>query len=292
MKPEFIAILGLGLIGGSLGLAFRSGGPQNLKVLGWDASEQVRQEALSRGAITDIMIDWQELGKADLIVLCTPMQTILPLAEKVRPYIKTGAVLTDAGSVKNCLCQTLNQQTNRFYYIGGHPMAGREKSGIQAAQANLFRDKCYILTPDTATPPEALQVLERAVGWTGAKLTFMSPEQHDECAATISHLPHIAAAALVNTLQYYDQSENFIKLAGGGFRDTTRIASSNATMWTDICLTNKQEILTSLKKYQAVLDEITAAVEQEDEAVIHQYFTTAKMRRDGLLDSYDRKRSI
>lgn len=287
MKSQVIALLGLGLIGGSLGLAFKSQNLQSLKVIGWDRSAQSMERAVECGAIDRFISGWEELKEADIVFLCTPMQSILPLAQTIRPYLKAGAILTDVGSVKECLCTALAEGGDAFCYIGGHPMAGKEKSGIEAADGTLFQGKRYILTPPSGTKPEVLAALQAVIKVTGAKISFMMPERHDVCAAVISHLPHVAAAGLVNTLGYYGQSEEILQLAGGGFRDTTRIASSNATMWTDICLTNKEKIIASLKKYQLVLDQLMQDIEQEDQQAIEAYFRMAKSRRDSLLDSYD-----
>ncbi len=292
MKEKVIAILGLGLIGGSIGLALTRKCDQRRIILGWDQSQEAMDCAVARGAIDRTITAWEDLATVDVIFLCTPMQSILPLVNEIRPHIKPGAILTDVGSVKKCLYEALSSPTEDFYYIGGHPMAGREKSGIEAAQADLFVNKRYILIPSAHVPIEAVALLKGLITDLAADISFMAPDSHDRYAAVISHLPHVAAAGLVNTLGCYEESEEILNLAGGGFRDTTRIASSNAIMWTDICLTNKAEIITSIKKYQLVLDQLIDSIEQEEETSIKEFFAAAKQRRDRLLDWCDTKKSI
>lgn len=287
MSTKVIAILGLGLIGGSLGLALRRYGPEGLKIIGWDKDSQAVDQAVEQQVIHKAVVEWKELRTADFVFLCTPMLQIVSLAKLIIPYLKTGAIITDVGSVKGCLAVEMAKIVpSHIHYIGGHPMAGREKSGIKAAASDLFVNKWYVVTPTEGFDAAATALLQEVICWTGAKVTVMQPERHDIYAAAISHLPHVAAAGLVNTLSLYGQSDQMLELAGGGFLDTTRIASSNSVMWTDICLTNKSEILASIKKYQQVLNKLAFAVEQQDREQIALFFTSAKLRRDQLLENY------
>jgi prephenate dehydrogenase len=286
---KVIAILGLGLIGGSLGLALRSYGPQEIKLIGWDKDEQTVSKAVARQAIHQGIANWEELEIADIIFICTPMLQVIPLAKQILPHVKAGAIITDVGSVKGCLAAEMAKIIPAgIYYIGGHPMTGREKSGIDAATRDLFEEKWYIVAPKMDVPAVSLVLLKQVLGWTGAQITTMQPERHDIYAAAISHLPHVAAAALVNTLGLYDESAEILELAGGGFCDTTRIASSNTVMWTDICLTNKSEILASIAKFQLLLGEFVTALKQEDRQEIAAFFAKAKDRRDELIKCCDK----
>jgi prephenate dehydrogenase len=290
MTTKVVAILGLGLIGGSLGLALRRYGPANLQIIGWDKDSQAVSRSIERQAIDHAVSDWQQLQAADFIFLCTPMLQIIPLAKLIIPYVKAGAIITDVGSVKGSLAVEMTRIVPAdIYYIGGHPIAGREKSGIEAAEGDLFINKWYILAPPVNCDAAILALLQEVICFTGAKVTVMKPERHDVYAAAISHLPHVAAAGLVNTIGLYGEPDEMLELAGGGFRDTTRIASSNSVMWTDICLTNKTEILVSIKKYQQVLNKLATAIEQQDREEIALFFTGAKARRDQLLENYDKK---
>jgi prephenate dehydrogenase len=172
-------------------------------------------------------------------------------------------------------------------YIGGHPMAGREKSGFSAADGDLFRDKWYLLCPHADTDVPALHLVRTLAESLGAKVDVMDWAQHDQCAAVISHVPHIAAAALVNLLDCYPDPQTSLKLAGGGFRDTTRIASSDSDMWADVCISNSTAILSSLQAYQGILAGLSAAVERGDRSAIRAFFASAKVHRDSLLEQLD-----
>jgi len=293
MSDKVIAILGLGLIGGSLALALQRYGPADLKIIGWDIDSHAVRRAIERQAIHQGVTDWNELRDVDFVFLCTPMLQIIPLAKQIVSFLKPGTIISDVGSVKSLLTVEMAAIVPEgIYYIGGHPMTGREQSGIEAAEENLFVNKWYILTPAKKLPAAPFALLQEVVCWTGAKMAVMKPDRHDVYAAVISHLPHVAAASLVNTLGLYGDVDEMLELSGGGFRDTTRIASSNAVMWTDICLTNKAEILQSIKSYQQVLNKLAAAVEQENRQEISLFFTAAKTRRDQLLENVDRKTGL
>ena len=166
-------------------------------------------------------------------------------------------------------------------------MTGIENSGIMAATQGLFKEKWYILVPEASTCPKAVEAVSEILTWTGARITTMDLADHDQCAAIISHVPHVAAAALVNLLGKYPDLEESFKLVGGGFRDTTRIASSNADMWADICLTNAQPITDSLLQMKDLLDEMIQAIENGDRPAIHHFFKRAKVRRDALIKKTD-----
>ncbi|MBP2627344.1 MAG: Prephenate dehydrogenase [Firmicutes bacterium] len=289
MRAKRIAIVGLGLIGGSLGLAFKNMGGEKVIVIGIDHDQSTLQKAIERGAVDHSTNDLAEGVKyADIIFLCTPVLQIVPIVEKMLPYLKVGAILTDVGSTKSFLAEKLSAILPAgIHYVSGHPMTGREQSGIMAAEVDLFRDKWYILVPEASTCSEAVDEISQVLKWTGARLTTMDIAAHDQCAAIISHVPHVAAAALVNLLELYPDLEDNFKLVGGGFRDTTRIASSNADMWADICLTNAQTITDSLLNLQALLDEVIQGIKKGDRQAIHYFFKRAKVRRDALIAKTD-----
>ena len=289
MKVKRITIVGLGLIGGSLGLAFKDMGGAGVIITGIDHDLDTLKKAVECGAVdysTDNLA--KGVNNADIIFLCTPVLQIIPIIEKMLPYLKTGAILTDVGSTKSFLAEELSiLLPASIHYVSGHPMTGGEQSGIMAANKDLFKDKWYILVPKGSTCPEAIDAICQVLAWTGAKLTTMDIADHDQCAAIISHVPHVAAAALVNLLALYPDLEDKLKLIGGGFRDTTRIASSNADMWADICLTNAQPITDSLLHLQTLLDEVIHAVKKGDRQAIHHFFKKAKIRRDALINKTD-----
>lgn len=281
-----IAIIGMGLIGGSLGLAIKAAQGSQVEITGIDNHEPSLALAKERGAADYVTQDVQDgVSKADMVFLCTPVLQVPALVKAIAPYVKQGAILTDTGSTKTYLIDRITAELPAgVHYVPGHPMAGREKSGIKAAEATLFTNKWYILTPAAASHPEAVAAVRQVIGWTGARITDMNALEHDRCTALISHLPHVAAAALVNLLVYSEDQESSIKLAGGGFRDTTRIASSNADMWADICMTNATPIADSLDKFSQLISEVAQAIRQGDRTSIHGFFSTAKQRRDTLLE--------
>ena len=280
-----ITIIGMGLIGGSLGLALRAAQGANIRITGVDVSEDSLNTARLLGAADDITTDSKAAVKdADIVFLCTPVLQAAALAKEIAPYLKQGAIVTDTCSTKSYLMQQIAFLLPAgIHYIPGHPMAGREKSGIEAADAALFDNKWYILTPKQTADKRAVDLVRQVINLTGARITIMEAGQHDVCTALISHVPHIGAAALVNLLAYSEDQDSSIKLAGGGFRDTTRIASSNADMWADICMTNAAPIVDSLDKFNQLITQITQAIREGDRARVHNFFTTAKKRRDGLL---------
>lgn len=289
MKAKRITIIGVGLIGGSLGLAFKDKGGAEVIVTGIDHDQYTLNKAIECGAIDYSTRDLATgVENADIIFLCTPVLQIVPIVEKMLPHLKTGVILTDVGSTKGFLAERLlTILPAGIHYVSGHPMTGREQSGITAATKDLFKDKWYILVPEGSTCPEAIDTIGQVLTWTGAKLTTMDISDHDQCAAIISHVPHVAAAALVNLLALYPDLEDELKLVGGGFRDTTRIASSNADMWADICLTNPQPITNSLLHLQALLAEVIQAVNKGDRQGLYHFFKRAKIRRDALITKTD-----
>lgn len=283
MTAARIAIVGVGLIGGSLGLAFRAGG---LDVTGVDSDRAALDAAVKRGAIDRGTAD-PAVGaaEADIVFLCTPVLQIPAVVARIAPRLKAGAIVTDVGSTKGFVSDKIPALLpTGVHYVGGHPMAGREKSGIAAADATLFRGKRYILTPGAGTPSAAVAAVAELISGTGARVTVMDVARHDDCAAVISHVPHVVAAALVNLLgRYPGEGENLGSLAGGGFCDTTRIASSNADMWADICMTNPAAITAGLEELQGLLGGVAAAIKSGDRAAVRAFFAAAKTRRDGII---------
>ena len=201
------------------------------------------------------------------------------------PHLKPGAILTDAGSTKAYIWQHLKDiLPPNIYYIAGHPMTGREKSGVEAAQADLFRGKAYVIVDDTNAPPEAKTKLMEVLKHTEANFLHLDMEAHDRCAAIISHVPHVAAAALATLLAKAGEDlPTAEKLIGGGFKDTTRIASSNADMWADICLTNGEAIIDNLRRLQATFNEIINNIETQNRPELHAFFANAKGSREKAL---------
>ena len=283
-----LAIIGVGLIGGSLGLCLKRALGDGIYITGLCRTERSMQHAVKCGAVDYASADLAEVvGDADIVFLSPPVLQIVPMVQRLLPYLSPHTILTDAGSTKGYVWQHLREiLPETVYYIAGHPMTGKEKSGVDAADPDLFRGKAYVIIEDTGAPREVYRKLLDLLRYTEANFVPMEIAQHDRCAAVISHVPHVAAAALVTLLNRSgDDLESCIKLIGGGFKDTTRIASSNADMWADICMTNGGEIARNLRQLQEILGEVIEACESHDRQYIHDYFTASKNRRDSLLEN-------
>ena len=291
MDTLHLAIIGVGLIGGSFGLAVKEKLRERVHITGLCRSRSSIEAALRHGAVDEASADAASAVRgADIVYLSTPVLQMVSMVETIRPFLKKGAVVTDAGSTKEYLWNEIPPRLPEgVYYVSGHPMTGKEKSGVEAADKDLFRHKCYVLMEETTAPPEIYQRVVDLIKLTGANLTTLDVKRHDRCAAVISHVPHVTAAALVTLL---DRSGGdlsaALKLAGGGFKDTTRIASSNADMWADICLTNSAAIAEYLRRLTVILEEVVDAVEAGDRAALYDYFTAAKERRDRILDETEK----
>lgn len=282
-----LAIIGVGLIGGSLGLCLKDKLGDDIYITGQCRTQKSMDLAMEMGAVDFASSDIEEVVKdADVIFLSTPVLQMVPMVEKMLPYLKSGAIITDAGSTKQFIWKNLQKiLPPDIYYVAGHPMTGREMSGVTAAKKDLFENKCYVIVENTGAPKEATDKICELVRLTGADLETLDIAQHDRCASVISHIPHVAAAGLVTLLnRSHGDMEACLKLAGGGFKDTTRIASSNADMWADICMTNQEAITNHLKLLQGILAEVIVAIESGDRKAVHDYFAESKKRRDSILE--------
>ena len=287
-KKINLAIIGVGLIGGSLGLCLKDKMGDNICITGLCRSQKSMDMAMKLGAVDYATADIEKVVKdADIVFLSPPVLQIVPMVEKILPYLKKGAILTDAGSTKQYIWQHLQKILPAdVYYIAGHPMTGREKSGVTAAKKDLFVGKAYVIVEDTGAPKEAHEKLMSVLKYTEANFTTLDIAKHDRCASVISHVPHVTAAALVTLLNRSgDDLESCIKLIGGGFKDTTRIASSNADMWADICMTNSTAIVNNLKMLQSIIGEVITACENQDRQAVYDYFSASKARRDSILEN-------
>ena len=282
-----LAIIGVGLIGGSLGLCLKDKLGDAIHITGLCRTQRSMDKAMELGAVDFAAADIEAVVKdADIVFLSPPVLQIVPMVEKILPYLKKGTIITDAGSTKQYIWQHLQKiLPPDIYYIAGHPMTGREKSGVEAATRDLFVGKAYVIVEDTGAPQAAHEKLMRVLKHTGANFTTLDIAKHDRCASVISHVPHVTAAALVTLLNRSgDDMDSCIKLIGGGFKDTTRIASSNADMWADICMTNSEAIINNLKTLQDILGEVITACENHDRQAVYDYFTASRERRDSILE--------
>ena len=288
MERMKLAIIGVGLIGGSLGLCLKDKLGDKIFITGLCRSEGSMRRAMELGAVDVATSDLQTVvGDADIIFLSPPVLQIVPMVKKILPHLKRGAILTDAGSTKQFIWQELSKiLPPEIFYVAGHPMTGRERSGVEAATKDLFRNKAYVIVKDGVAPPEVREKLMSVLRLTDANFLEIDLAVHDRCASIISHVPHLTAAALVTLLNDGgDDLESCLKLIGGGFKDTTRIASSNADMWADICMTNGDAIATHLRDLQAILGNVITAIENRDRQAVHDYFARSKARRDKILET-------
>jgi prephenate dehydrogenase len=273
-KP-IIAILGLGLLGGSIAIVARKKGISS-RVIGWSHRESTRLTALETGVIDECHPTPQEaVAKADFVILCTPVGAMPALLEMIAPALKRGAIVTDVGSTKRSVVAAAERILNVANpFIGSHPMAGSERSGIGAADEKLFDDRLCILAPNERTDPNILVEVTEFWHDLGMRTTQLSPGEHDRLLADVSHLPHLLAAAMVSI-----QEERAIGVAGPGFKDSTRIAAGDAALWRDIFLDNKEGVIRSLDRFMASLKDYRTALQAGDGNRIESLLAAASERR-------------
>ena len=277
---EKVAILGLGLIGGSFALALRR---ESLArhIAGFDADSEVTRRAQERGAITQACATpGQAVQGADLVVLAAPVLAMRELLERIAPALKRGALVTDTASTKApVLAWAEALLPEHVAFAGGHPMAGKEFAGIDAAEAGLFQGCVYCLTRSRHTSPAAVARLAGIIERLGAHPYVLDAEQHDRLVAGISHLPFVLSAALVRALGADQDWPEMAQLAASGYRDMSRLAAGSPTMYRDICLTNKEAILEWLDALEVQLQSIRSQIAVNDDALLD-YFAQAKYVRD------------
>jgi len=279
-----ITIIGVGLIGGSLGLALKEKHP-NFKIVGIDKQEII-EKAITRGAIDEGTVNLEEgIKKADIVIIATPVKTILSILTQINPFLKKGCLVTDTGSTKQQIVQKANKILSKdIFFVGGHPMAGSEKYGIKSAYPYLFHNKTYILTPDSKSNLGALEKISLLVKMIGAKELMLDPLEHDRIVSAVSHLPQIIAVSLINTigeLSLRGNSNNYFKAIGEGFRDMTRIASSPYKMWEDICDTNQENILEIIQEFKNHLKVIEEKLKKNPNS-LKEEFQKAKRLRENI----------
>lgn len=281
---ERLAIIGVGLIGGSFARALRQAGAVRT-IIGIDRDVANLQQAKSLGVVDEVCENpCQGVRGADVVLLSVPVCSIPVAFQEITPSLEPGCIVTDGGSVKAGIvssCERLLPQG--CYFIGGHPIAGTEHSGVAASFATLFRGKRCILTPTATTDAEALSVVSRLWEAAGADVCTMDAQRHDRIFAEISHLPHMVAYSLVHAVGTADaEGEDILSYTAGGFRDFTRIASSDPAMWRDIALMNRAALLASIDGFSSSLESLRASIEQGDSAGLADFFTLAKRFRDGI----------
>lgn len=281
-----LTIVGVGLIGGSLAKALRQANAvKEIVGSGLDAGQL--QTAVELGVIDRFEIRMSEAVRgADIIVLAVPVGAMKSVLSEIKDSISPQALLTDVGSTKQSVVDAaiavFGEMPSRF--VPGHPIAGTEKSGVTASFAGLFHNRRVLLTPVENTDPAAIKAVTEMWEVTGAQVSQVSTKHHDQVLAATSHLPHMLAFSLVDTLAKMNDKEEIFQFAAGGFRDFTRIASSDPSMWHDICLTNREELMVVLSKFQQGLDVLKDAIETNNGQALLDIFTRAKQARDKLVE--------
>lgn len=284
MKHLELGFVGFGLIGGSIA--------RSLKKQNEDVSVHVysrrKNPALDEGMAEGIIDSiWYEIDErfstCDIIFLCAPVLKNTDYLSVLKPLLKPGCILTDVGSVKGNICKKAAELGLSRQFIGGHPMAGSEKTGFENSTDILLENAYYLLTPFEETPLENLSLLKELVAKTGANCVVLSPSEHDKITAAISHVPHIIAVSLVNMVRTSDNEEQNMKaFAAGGFKDITRIASSSPQMWQDICLANSESIDYFLSHFEKQIEDFRHMIAEKDGASIQDEFHTAGDYRDSI----------
>jgi prephenate dehydrogenase len=277
-----VTLVGVGLLGGSLGMALRQRGLAE-HVCGVVRRSAIIADCERLGAVD---MATRNLGPAvrgaDLVVLCSPIGQMGPLTQELIPYLEPDAVVTDVGSVKGTLVDELEAPIAKAggHFIGSHPMAGSEKTGVQAARADLFEGALCAVTPTARSNAAALARVQQLWAALGSRVLTLSPAQHDDLVSRSSHLPHVVAAALANYVLSPANPKEQAALCAGGFRDTTRIASGSPEMWRDIALANRENLARVLGVLIEDLQEFQHSLQQGDSKAVTEFFTSAKERRD------------
>ena len=272
-----IGIVGLGLIGGSLGLDLRARGYQ---VFGVSRRSSTSEVAIARGVVDDAGVDLALLAKAEVVFICTPLAAMVSTVEQLIPYLCAGTVLTDVGSVKAPVVEAIAPLWPNF--VGGHPMAGKADSGIEAAVPDLFALKPYVLTPVATTPAAAVTIVEKIARSLRANVYYCHPNDHDRAVSWISHLPVMVSAGLIAAcISETDPGVLALaqQLASSGFRDTSRVGGGNPELGVMMARYNRRELLLSLQHYRHNLEALIDLIEQEDWISLEQQLKSTQMAR-------------
>jgi prephenate dehydrogenase len=283
-KPQNIAILGFGLMGASLALGLRKRGFTG-RIIGYARREETRSRALELNIADAVFADPSEaVREADIIVICVPIWTIAKLAEEIIPALKPGAVVTDVGSTKSELLKMMEPlfAGSKAWFVGSHPIAGSEKTGIDAGHPDLYEGRLTVVCPSADTPEAAEQTVSGLWKSAGSEVVEMSPAEHDAMLASTSHLPHMIAAALARSVADGDPAIK-ADFCGTGFKDTTRVASGSADMWVDIIDTNRVALEAELDRFHDELQGLITILRGGNGDDIRQWLETAAADRNEIL---------
>lgn len=286
MKDMTAGFIGLGLIGGSIAKGLKRS-DTSIKIMAYMRTREKLEQAKKDG-IVDVILDGidEKLSECDIIFLCTPVEYNADYLRQIQPLLKKGAIITDVGSTKTNIHDTVTALHMEDCFTGGHPMAGSEKTGYENSTDHLLENAYYIITPTAKTPASFVERMTEIAKAIGAIPLVMDYKEHDFTVAAISHLPHIVASSLVNLVRDSDNKEERMKLlAAGGFKDITRIASSSPVMWEQICMTNSENLSLILKRYIASLEQIQEHITAGDSGAFYELFESSKKYRDSFADT-------
>lgn len=286
-----IAFIGLGLIGGSIARGLKRENP-SVKIMAYMRTRSKLLEAKQEGIVDEILEGiGEEVRQCDAVFLCTPVEYNATYLSMIKPYLKEGAVLTDVGSTKTNIHREIQALDMESVFVGGHPMAGSEKTGYENSTDHLLENAYYIITPTKKTPATSVNFLTEIANMIGAIPLILNYEEHDFIVAAISHLPHIVASSLVNLVKDSDSQDEMMKrLAAGGFKDITRIASASPEMWEQICMTNQENLMIILERYMDSLRGILDDLKNKEKKALYHLFDTSKNYRNSISET--RKGSV
>jgi prephenate dehydrogenase len=280
-----LAIIGVGLIGSSLSLALKQSGAVG-QVIGFGRN----QKNLARGVELGVLDEFADsieaaVSAADVVVVAVPLGAMRQVFSELKPAVKKGAIITDVGSAKGSVVAAARDELGTVFsrFVPAHPIAGTEKSGVEAGFPTLYQNRRVIITPVEQTDQDAIAVIDEMWRHCGAIIEYLSVKHHDKVLAATSHLPHMLAYALVHQLSHLNDHEEIFRYASGGFRDFTRIASSDPVMWRDVCISNGDALVSLIEQYQQELDRVKSAISAGDSDELLKLFGRAKSERDSLI---------
>ena len=280
-----LAIIGVGLIGSSLSLALKQSAAVG-QVIGFGRN----QKNLARGVELGVLDEFADsieaaVSAADVVVVAVPLGAMRQVFSELKPAVKKGAIITDVGSAKGSVVAAARDELGTVFsrFVPAHPIAGTEKSGVEAGFPTLYQNRRVIITPVEQTDQDAIAVIDEMWRHCGAIIEYLSVKHHDKVLAATSHLPHMLAYALVHQLSYLNDHEEIFRYASGGFRDFTRIASSDPVMWRDVCISNGDALVSLIEQYQQELDRVKSAISAGDSDELLKLFGRAKSERDSLI---------
>jgi len=278
LRINNISILGLGLIGGSIAKAIKNG-TTNIKISAYDKPD-ILEKAKNEKVIDSVLSNPLDSISSDLIILCLPLETNVKIFRLLSPKLNSNQIITDVSGVKLVFQKEWEKINSKGIYIGGHPMSGKEEGGFENSDPLLFENSVYIFTEDLSL--EKYSAFREVIELLGANILHIPAKQHDVMAASVSHLPQLLAIALVNTASLKTDEYNFLDLAAGGFRDMTRIASSDYAIWESVIEKNRNQILTAIEKFSFELNKIEKWISNSNHSELKNYFASASESRDEI----------